>query len=68
MKKGKKNNYNNVRITYPVLTVENAHTVSTVICLEHPEWGFKRFNYEGSNSSVGVGSNSKMLAECEYKY
>lgn len=56
------------------LTPENAATVSTIICRQHPEWGVKRFNYNsqrlpnGYTHSHGLGSNSAILNEEEFKY
>lgn len=57
------------------LTKENAPRVATVICIAAPEWGTKRFNYreqpllEGRFAdTVGVGCNSSVLFEGEYKY
>jgi|ERR1035437_1701487 hypothetical protein len=51
-----------------ILTVANAPTVSTILNIQNPEWGTKRFNFEGNMSSWGVGSNSAMLFESEYKF
>lgn len=57
------------------LTKENAPTVATVINIAAPEWGTKRFNYreqpllEGRYAdTVGVGCNSSVLFEDQYKF
>lgn len=56
------------------LTVENAHLVETVVNINHPEYGNKRFNYneqkltEGYCSTIGTGSNSRVLFEDDYQY
>lgn len=57
------------------LTKENAPLVATVINLAAPEWGSKKFNYkeqpllEGrSCDTVGVGCNSSVLFEDDYKF
>ena len=58
-----------------VLNIENAKTVKTIRNINHPEWGKKRFNYndqplnDGENvSSWGVGVNSAILFESEYRF
>lgn len=58
-----------------VLTVENAAKVESIINIANPEWGVKRFNYNSESlndgeksSSWGIGSNSAMLSECEFKF
>ena len=57
------------------LTKENAGKVSTIISKTNPEWGTKRFNYNEQPlsdgrfaSTQGVGSNSAVLFESEYKF
>jgi|HubBroStandDraft_3_1064219.scaffolds.fasta_scaffold08371_13 hypothetical protein len=58
-----------------VLTKENAPHVATVINIQSPEWGAKKFNYKAEPlldnefaDTVGVGCNSKVLFESEYKF
>lgn len=58
-----------------LLTKENAPTVKTIRNIKNPEWGVKRFNYNeqplndgGACSTFGVGSNSAVLFESEYKF
>lgn len=58
-----------------VLTVENASKAESIINIAHPEWGVKRFNYNSESlvdgdkcSSWGIGSNSALLFEHEYKF
>lgn len=57
-----------------VLTLQNAHRASTVICLEHLEWGTKRFQFHseplpsGPASSVGSGCNSSLLFDEDFHY
>lgn len=58
-----------------VLTIENAVTAKRIQCIAHPEWGIKRFNYNDQPltngrfaSSWGVGPNSAVLFEGEYKF
>ena len=57
------------------LTKDNAHKASTIICIAHPEYGSKRFNYNSQPlnddkvvSSFGCGSSSRVLFESEYKF
>lgn len=52
------------------LTTQNAYLAATVQCIDHPEWGTKRFNFDAVNGfhSHGCGSNSAMLFECEFKF
>lgn len=61
--------------TYETLTIENAHKAATVICLNAPEWGAKKFDHNSVSlndghvaSSVGAGCNSKVLFEGGYKF
>ena len=58
-----------------ILAVDNAHDVKRIRNIQHPEWGIKRFNYKEQPlnngrfcSTWGVGSNSALLFESEYKY
>lgn len=58
-----------------LLTKENAPEVVTIRNIQHPEWGDKRFNYNEQPlndsrycSTWGVGSNSALLFEDEYKF
>uniref|UniRef100_A0A6H2A3P7 Uncharacterized protein n=1 Tax=viral metagenome TaxID=1070528 RepID=A0A6H2A3P7_9ZZZZ len=55
------------------LTKENASGISTIECIEHPEWGVKRFNYNSqilfggeSCSTYGEGCNSMLLFESDF--
>lgn len=52
------------------LTIENAYLVSVVQCIDHPEWGTKRFDYDEKygHHSHGCGSNSACLFEGEFKF
>lgn len=53
------------------LTIENAKNVSTIQSKNNPEWGRKRFTYDYSKDkfhSRGVGSNSAVLFESEFKF
>lgn len=53
------------------LTTENAPFVSVIECIDHPEWGTKRFNFDCSKDkhhSHGCGSNSAVLFESEFKF
>ena len=59
----------------PVLTKVNAKTATIIRNIYNPEWGEQRFNYNdqplndgGSCSSWGVGVNSSLLFESEYKF
>lgn len=61
--------------TPTVLTIENAHLVATIINIKNPEWGSKRFNYNDQQltegrvcSSFGVGCNSAILSDNEFKF
>lgn len=72
---GKKKKMKAKTATYETLTIENAHKASTVININNPEWGNKRFNHneqplmEGRvASTVGTGCNSSVLFEGEYKF
>ena len=52
------------------LTKENCKTASTIIKKTNPEWGTKKFNFDGSGDgfhSHGVGSNSALLFEHNFK-
>jgi hypothetical protein len=57
-----------------ILTVENAQNVLSVRNRENPEWGTLRFNYnaqhlsEGCCSTIGSGSNSRILPWNEYAH
>lgn len=57
-----------------LLTAENAPLVRSIVNIKNPEWGEKRFNYNaekltnGFASSWGVGCNSAVLFESEYKF
>jgi hypothetical protein len=52
------------------LTTENMKTASTVVCLQNPEWGTKRFTYDAvhGHHSRGSGCNSALLFENEFKF
>lgn len=56
------------------LTLKNAHTASTIININNPEWGSKRFDFHseslpsGPASSVGSGCNSSVLFDEEFKF
>ena len=53
------------------LTKENASKVSTVINIQHPEFGSKRFrcnaNGEGF-STIGIGCDGAYLFDHEFKF
>ena len=58
-----------------ILTTENAKTAKTIRNISNPEWGNKKFNYNAQPlnggrfaSTWGVGSNSAVLFEGEYKF
>lgn len=58
-----------------VLTKENAQTVKQIRNIANPQWGVKKFNYNSEPlndgrfaSSFGVGANSAVLFEGEYKF
>jgi hypothetical protein len=57
-----------------ILTVKNAPNVLSVRNRENPEWGTFRFNYnaqrltEGYCSTIGLGSNSRVLFWNEYAH
>ena len=54
-----------------ILTKKNAHKASTIECVTHPEWGTKKFshNIDGEGMSThGVGCNSAMLFDDEFKF
>jgi hypothetical protein len=60
---------------YPPLTNELAKHVDTIINIDHPEWGVKRFNYNAQPlndnryaHTWGTGSNSAVLFEGDFKY
>lgn len=53
------------------LTNKNASKVSTIICKSNPEWGTKRFNHNEDGigmSTKGIGVNSSMLFDHEFKF
>ena len=56
------------------LTIENASKVSTVINKNHPEWGTKKFEFNGQPLTsgfahvIGTGCNSAVLFESEFKF
>lgn len=57
------------------LDTENAPTTKLIRCIDHPEWGIKRFNYNAQPlldgefaSTWGVGPSSAVLFESEYKF
>jgi hypothetical protein len=57
------------------LTLENASKVETVISKANPEWGTKRFDYQGQDlldgkyaHIIGTGSNSRVLFESEFQF
>jgi hypothetical protein len=58
-----------------ILTKENASTAKFIRNIKNPEWGEKRFNYNSQQlndgeccSSWGVGCNSAILFEYDYKF
>lgn len=58
-------------IKYLDLTTENAWNAAVIISKANPEWGTKRFNFEDGGkgiSSFGVGSNSAVIFESDYKF
>ena len=53
------------------LTTANAHRVSTIENIAHPEWGTKKFSYnlDGEGMSTqGVGCNAAILFDDEFKF
>jgi len=53
------------------LTKENAHKASTILNKTNPEWGTKRFNHNKDGkgmSTFGIGYNSAMLFDHEFKF
>ena len=59
--------------TCPILTIENANSVKTVMNIKNPEWGIKAFNYNAQPlpdnkfcSTVGKGCNEAVLFESDY--
>ncbi len=57
------------------LTKGNAKTTTIIRNINNPEWGEKRFNYNDQLlndgeycSSWGIGVNSALLFESEYKF
>lgn len=59
----------------PNLTTENASKVSTVISKSNPEWGAKKFEFNGQPLNdnkfahvIGNGSSSSVLFEEEFKF
>ena len=52
-----------------VLTKENAATVKSIRNINNPSWGVKKFNYRpGGFSSFGVGADSAVIHEGEFKF
>lgn len=58
-----------------LLTIENASTTKRIQNISNPEWGIKRFNYNEQPltdgrfaSTFGIGPNSAVLFENEYKF
>ena len=58
-----------------ILTIENAKNAKTIRNIGNPEWGNKKFNYNAQPlndvrfaSTWGVGSNSAVLFESEYRF
>jgi hypothetical protein len=53
------------------LTKQNAHRALTVKNINNPEWGEKKFNYKvecNLYSTVGIGCDSAILYENEYRF
>jgi len=57
------------------LTKENASKVSTIINVNNPEWGSKKFNYNSQplnhgkcTHSFGAGCDSAILNENEFRF
>lgn len=51
------------RVVLPTLTVNNHERANTILNVDHPEWGIKRFNRDPSergHHSYGSGSNSAL--------
>jgi hypothetical protein len=70
-----KTNINQGENKMETLTIENASKVSTITNKNNPEWGAKRFNHNAqalndgkAMSTCGVGCNSSLLDEGEYKF
>lgn len=62
-------------MTLQDLTIENASKVATVISKSNPEWGTKKFQYNGQTLNdglmahiVGTGSNGSVLFNSEFKF
>ena len=58
-----------LKVALPVLTVDNHERASTMLCIDHPEWGTRRFNRDPSgrgHHSFGTGSNSALLFESDF--
>jgi hypothetical protein len=58
-----------------ILTKENASTAKLIRNIKNPEWGEKMFNYNSQQlndgeccSSWGIGCNSAILFEYDYKF
>lgn len=58
-----------------ILSIENAANVKRIRNIANPGWGVKRFNYNEQPlndgrfaSTFGIGSNSAVLFESEYKF
>ncbi len=62
-------------MTQITLTTENAKQVATVISKSNPEWGVKKFEYNGQPLNdgnfahiVGQGCNGSVLFQSEMKF
>ena len=58
-----------LKVAFPVLTLDNHERASTVVCAEHPEWGVRRFERDPSGRGhhfFGEGPNSALLFESEF--
>ena len=58
-----------LKVALPVLTVDNHERASTVLCIDPPEWGTRRFDRDPSgrgHHSFGTGSNSALLFESDF--
>jgi len=57
-----------------ILTSENAKSATMVRSIKNPGWGVKAFHYNSEKlintfeSSVGVGCNTVVLFESEFKF